>query len=575
MAQNKKEKLVASRTVKKNKWIFNESDYEFDSGFKKANSVSDIHTTIELVEALKNNKDVDIDARVIAFKEGKFGIVKLGKKEFLEHWGTKKKISAIKRAMKESYDPFLFDGSDGMGSNRLGDDFTPLLGGPFYKQLYIQDYLRMHAAAFWASNHDPMAKCYMNMIVDFTLGRGFRIDIPDDPSALALWRAFEDVNNFEKFMQGYAYELALYGENLVWFLPNQQTKIVYKPTPGETIPRALLPRIRSLDPSNIWEIITYPEDITRVLAYQWIAPTQYQTYSSTDKENVTSSKFIFQQIPADQIIHEKVNCVSNEKRGRSDLFPVLGYLKRLRDTINYQIAAAQKNAAWAIDTTIQGSQTDIDAYISAQEEMGTYAPAGSEFVHTDKITRTYQAASTGGGKTSGGQTFEWTLSMIASGLGFPISYFGTHLSGGQTRGSAIVATEPVAKKLQNRQLVYERVIKQVAKKFFDQIGYSKPVEIEVTFPEIIVENRSDKLKDLAIAEGQGWISKKRAAAIAAKELGITEYDFEEEMKDVEAGQENPAQSLSPLSSPASLPTPKAGGLSSEYKSNVRKNDLKV
>lgn len=532
-----------------------DDDYVVDDKFKPSeSSFLGCHSTPEMVSFLDSHPECEVDATVLfkeATKGGKVGYAprQLNRREFLEAYrkGDQYNWSQFKE------DDFAFDnGFNPALPNQIGVDFVPLLGGPFYKQLYYYDYLRMHSLSFYALNHDPAARRVVYTIRDFTLGRGWRADVSHPNKnkqkvALALWRAFEEANDLYNLFDSLAIELSTYGENMLWELPNNQAKIGWQDllSKGQNIPKAIIPRYRLIDPSVIWEIITYPEDITRVLAYQWVAPTQYQIYTKTDKDSVPSSKFIFKQIPGDQVIHTKINSVSNEKRGRSDLFPILGYLKRLRDSVNYSIVAAQKTAAWCIDTTLEGSQADIDAYIQSQQQLGEFAPAGSEFVHTSKVKREYMNnASRGGGDNP---SFQWCLDMIAMGSGIPVSYFGTHQHAGSSRATALVATEPVAKLFEKRQFVYELIMKKVAARLFQKFGLGD-CELEVTFPEIILQDRSAKLQDLQLAEEMQWISHEKAATIGAKELGITEYEYDEEQATIDT--ETPK--MQPLSQPGKV-----------------------
>ena len=193
----------------------------------------------------------------------------------------------------------------------IGHDYVPLLSGPFYKQLYYYDYLRMHALAFHEYHHDVCAKRVIDMIVHFTLGRGYKVDF-ENKAALALWDAFSKVNSLPRRFEYIAQELMIFGEQFLWWLPGNETYIAYKVAPGQTPPKGILPRVRQIDPSVLWEIVTYPEDIERVLYYQWVAPTQYQLYTGMDKgSSVPGLKFIWQQIPAEQVDHFKFNCVGS------------------------------------------------------------------------------------------------------------------------------------------------------------------------------------------------------------------------------------------------------------------------
>ena len=287
---------------------------------------------------------------------------------------------------------------------------------------------------------------------------------------------------------------------MFWWLPNNQTKIIYQLGPKDTYPTGIIPRVRLLDPSNMVEIVTYPEDITRKLFYVWLTPTQYQIYTSglgslqnDSKEIQPTLKYIYQQIPADQIEHFRVNAVSNEKRGRSDLFPILTYLKRLRDSVNYSLAALQKVSAWSMDTTVDGAQSDIDAYVQSQQALGTIPDAASEFVHSKAVSRQYLGNSSAGGGMS--DAFLYALSLCCVGHGTPFNYLGTHLSGGSTRASAIVATEPVAKRIEKRREVTKRKLKTFWKRLMKECGLP-PIQCNIILPEIITQDRSQKLQDL-------------------------------------------------------------------------------
>jgi hypothetical protein len=335
-----------------------------------------------------------------------------------------------------------------------------------------------------------------------------------------------------------------------WWLPDHQTRISFNPMQGEQVPKGLIPRVRLIDPSNIMEIVTVPEDMIKgVLYYVWLAPTQYQMWTDGKQP---STKFIYTQIPADQINHFKINSVSNEKRGRSDYFPALGYMKRLRDSVNYSLVAQQKASSWCIDTTINGNDEDIAQYIQDQQSLGSIPPAGSEFVHTEAIKREY-LSNQATGKASDSPTFSWCLSMICMSSGIPLSYLGTHLSGGQTRASALVSTEPVAKRFERRRSVYERMIHGLFDGLMKRFGMS--ADCEITFPELITQDRSSKLRDLMLAQNSGWIAPSRAAEIAAKEFDINDYDYQKERELIDGETPTPSSptSTSPLTTPPQSP----------------------
>lgn len=578
------ERVVRAQTLKTG-LTFDESRYEFNDKFVPASSIQDAHTLPELVHFAEKDKSIDIQARVLGItsqeskRRGRASAAlthrTMGKAQFIS---TFKKNTKLEK-YRESVDSFLTDGDDSVGG-LIGDDFISLLGGPFNKQLYYYDYLRMHAIAFHAFHHDPIAKRIVNMMNQFTLGKGFRVDVTasdkNKDAAMALWSANQKINNLFQFAKFSNIELSTYGEIMPWELPNNQVDIQYDVRPGQEVPVGLIPRWRLIDPSVIWEIVTYPEDIERVLYYQWVAPTQYQMYTGMDAgQPVPSTKFIVQQIAPEEVLHRKINCVSNEKRGRSDLFAILGYLKRLRDSVNYEMIAQQKNSAWSIDTQVEGSQTDIDNYIRQQQAQSTIMPAGSEFVHSKKVTRTYNSNQQG--RSGSSPAFEWCLSMIAIGAGIPVSYFGTHFSGGQTRASALVGTEPVTKVFEERQQILEGLVVEMGERLFRRFGID--AELEVTFPEIISQDRSTKIKDIIASEQAGYLKPERAAAMVAKELGITDYVYDEEQLQIRDSISNGDPAARPLTDAGSVgqnsnedPEIKPSAVTGQERQDVKQND---
>lgn len=526
---------------------FDPKTYLFDDRFKAGGQTfNTVHTIPELMSFIEANEAEAEGVFIEADPRGNYRYRRFkNKSEIKEAWKTGNKARKFREAkIKENA---------GTNAGLVGDDFLPLLGGPYNKQTYLYDYLRAHAHCFHEYHHHPFARAIVHITRDFVLGRGFRIDC-DDKEALAYWEAFAQVNRFDELLEDIVKEGSTYGENMIWWI-GQQKYIGYKDWPGQQPPKTILPRIRLVDPSTCWEIVTYPEDITRVLYYQLVFPTQYQIYTGTDAgKPVPGAKFIMQQIPASDLMHFKYNCMSNEKRGRSDLYPVLGYLKWLRDCVNYKLIALKKQAAWTEDIVVEGGQTDVDALSAALKQLGDWEPAGSRFIHTDKIKRTYLANQ--GTNTGKDETLEWGVNMVCVGSGLPHNYFGLASSTGSTRAGAVVATEPVAKKFERRQQEIARIIKAVWRKFQDE--YGKPgAECEVTFPEIITQDRSAKLKDVKFAEDSGYIARATAAPIAAKELEVENYDYDEEKEkiDAETAEEKPVRVITnPLTAP-----PASGG----------------
>jgi hypothetical protein len=113
------------------------------------------------------------------------------------------------------------------------------------------------------------------------------------------------------------------------------------------------------------------------------------------------------------------------------------------------------------------------------------------------------------------------------------------------------------------------------------------VDCQVIFPELITQDRSQKLKDIMICEQNRWISPARAASIAAKELGIDDYNYDKEIAEMDDQLKlipmpltDPAiqgGSVNPPAQPQPEPTetPGSTGMTSEVKRGIKQDDSRT
>lgn len=166
------------------------------------------------------------------------------KKRFIEQFGI---------------DPIMSDDplTGGLSPTRLIDqgDFVPLMNGPFYKQLYIYDYLLMHSRAFQLVNHNALAAAAVKIMTRFTLGRGIGFTIKND-QARAVWEEFWERNKLKKKLRLLARDFTWQGELLMRY---------YEPREG-------FMTLRCMDASSCWEVVTDPEDVEQVYYYHFQYP---------------------------------------------------------------------------------------------------------------------------------------------------------------------------------------------------------------------------------------------------------------------------------------------------------------
>lgn len=305
-----------------------------------------------------------------------------------------------------------------------------------------------------------------------------------------------------------------------------------------------------------------------------------------------------------EMYHSRVNVAAGEKRGRSDYFPVLGWLKRFRDYYNAGTTKALMQASFVWKVSIKGDAADVADFTSNPENTRV-PPPGSIWVANRDDTGTpvvdlepMQATGTQSGdiKDLGMELG----SIIAAAVGIPAEYL--NQGGASSRASALVHTEPMTKKIQKRQLVFEQLLQDMYTRVMErakaaglipstqkrpanmqnlinmiktgnykralmelqavitQQQIEEPIDIkcEFIFPEVIVEDRSQKIDDILKGMQAGMISMERAANMFAKEMGISEFDFDSEMEKI--GEEKKSgMTPSPVPGLYAKPEDKGGG----------------
>lgn len=318
------------------------------------------------------------------------------------------------------------------------DEFVPLMGGPFYKQLYIYDYLLMHSRAFQLVNHNALAASAVKQLTRFVVGRGVSFHIRND-AARAVWEEFWNRNNMRARVRQMARDLTWQGELLLRYYEKQRGYAT----------------LRVLDASSCWEIVTDVEDIDHVYYYHFQYPTPYQIYGVGQ---IPVTKYIIQQIPPTNIQHLKINVSSQEKRGRSDLLPSMPWLKRFDDFYNgitlKQVLEA--NLVWKI--TVEGDQADVDAILASQDLQQLPPPGGvwlqNSAVNLEPVNATM--TSSRGGSDVGSEI----ASIVATSLNLPREYF--NIGGpGAARATALVRTDPAVKTIEDRQQLMRETLEEM------------------------------------------------------------------------------------------------------------------
>lgn len=446
---------------------------------------------------------------------------RLAKEEITERY------TRLRETMKlrEGADWFSL-GYGGPQQSGLTSNYVPLIPGPATRQQYWADYWASSAKSFEASTHSGIAKRACRAMVQFPLGRGVRWRIEDD-KARQVWEAFWKGNNMRRRMRAIAYDLSVFGEQFLRYFPAPR---------GD--PRLLI--IRQLDPATIYEIVTDQEDLETVFFYHQQFQTRMELYSPPPSNRAPQgptqsgvTRYIVRQIDYSEIDHWKINDVEGEARGRSDLFPALGDLKRLRDLMTSKVIQSDiGNRVMAI-LTADGTPADITRLLNQIFPGGQPPPPGT-IVGLNKAAALDPFQYTSGREVRADFTYDELIDGITAAVGVARAYLGLSPAqgSGTTQATALTSVEPSVKAFEERQDILDESLHEMFDRVMREAGINGEVEREFLFPEIAKEDRSQKLDDLEMAEGNDWVSKRTAATNAASELGFTDYDFDEEQKQI-------------------------------------------
>ena len=260
----------------------------------------------------------------------------------------------------------------------------------------------------------------------------------------------------------------------------------------------------------------------------FLGNTRYQWYVDLP---VPTIKFIIRQVPSLQYYHMKINATAGEVRGRSELFAILGWLKRLKEWASDRVVRNKVSNLFVLDVAVEGDQNAVQ---QITQQFSNPPTPGSFFIHNKAAELKAIAAELGASDAQN----DWTvfLTLAAMGAGVSLQYLGAESQGGKAQ--ALVGTEPDIKSFEDYQEFMEQFFLQDAQRVFErakernELPKDLRITVEATFPTLAEENRSEKLKDLAFCESMSWFSHRRVANAVAKELQMTSYNYDQEQKEV-------------------------------------------
>lgn len=556
----------------------NNAIVEFKEAMREGNAVIEFHSFTE--SGIPYKATLDQSQCKEAWRSGLAPVLR-------EHFHSLQESGDLHSLREDDGGDYFGTDPTAMGSLPGNDgEFLPLGNGPFNRQLYLNDQWDMQAKAFWARTHDPVAKRALELIVDFTLGRGVKV-LCNSPIVQDFYEKLDKVNKIDEMLPVWVEDMGCDGEAFFRF-PDADLTVTDE---GEL--EASIPKFFPVDPSTIWEIVTDPENISDVKFYWQQYQTPYQLIGQApvgsevgedDANRVPTYKYVIRYIPSNQVAHFKINASAVEKRGRSDLFPVLGWLKRLRSYYDAETMKALLQAAFVFDITLAGGATDANAVkqFSGQVPPPDMSKPGNAFYHNEAVKVEVLQGKNSSVSSSTGNigVGDGLLGIIAVGLGFAKDYLGVTSRG--SRATALVSTEPAVKHFERRQKVIRYMLETIIQKCIEiaiKNGALPRVElvpdkksrkkllqkvmralktgdfpkafkilksalngmteqpldrtVRVIFPDIVKGDRAATIKDVKDSESMGYFSKRRAANLVAAAFEVDEYDFDEEQEEIQ------------------------------------------
>jgi hypothetical protein len=494
------------------------------------------------------------------------------------------------REDESGFDPFALGAGGAPGATApVNDEWHPLLLGPFSRNLYLYDFLDQASKAYEGYNHNPILKSAINVRVAFIMGDGPKL-VFANPACQAIW------DNWVLTVEMYG---ASWHDKLRMFYKDVEVigeSFIYAPIIAETG----YPAFKYWDASTVWEIVTDPRDIENVYyAYrqfitQWQLPLAAAN-APVDDKRIPVTEYVIEQVTPDCWLHVKANATIGEKRGRSDLFSVLGWGKRFKDWMTAAVVNAQISNAFVMWWNVNGAQTDVDA-IKANNQFSSVPPPGTSIYTNNQVVPNLLRPEGGGDM---GNTGENILGVIATSLNLPPEYLG--VTGHATRATALTRGEPAVKAFEQRQQLMREAIGWMVKRVmacarardelpkmqpkkaqlsqltravraseFDKArqivealrtngSYSVPLDesFEVIMPDLQPEDISTTLKTYTtLRVGKVW-SQQTYSERSAELVGDDKYDFDEEQDRMRQEREGGVETMSAM--PVSMTGPGNGG----------------
>ena len=312
---------------------------------------------------------------------------------------------------------------------------------------------------YWAK--DPLAKQAIRLWTDYTFGSGMAFQAQDDRAQEVLdrfWQAPQNHSVLRARGQRKSSDKALVDGEIFF--------VLFLGPEGEST-------IRWIDPLEITEIITDPEDIETVLYYrrQWTDRqgnshnTVYRSSLNIDNKSTIDAQRLNVTATDDGIVfHLAINTI--HQRGNPLLLPALDWIKQYRRFLASRVAIMLALSRFAWRSKVKGGSVAANAVRDKLNVEDDPVPAGSFIVENEGVDTTPIKTETGA-KNAYEDGRQIKL-QVASATGIPEQYFGDISIGNLATAKTVEL--PMMKMFQSNQQVWEDFYQEINEVVFQHNG---------------------------------------------------------------------------------------------------------
>jgi len=336
--------------------------------------------------------------------------------------------------------------------------------------------------------HDPLAKQAIRLWTDYTFGTGMSFKAKDENTQRVLEGLWYSRNNQSvlsaRGQRRSSDKLLVDGE--VFFA-------IFLGPSGQA-------NIRRIDPLEITEIITDPDDIEKTMLYKrdWFTQqgqqrtTYYRSWLNKEDKPGIDAQGSWQKANDDALVyHMAYNTIS--QRGNPLLLPALDWIKQYRRFLASRVAVMLALARFAWKVKVQGGQS---AVTSAKAVYNDERPeAGSMAI--ENMGADLQPIKTDSGARNAYDDGRMLRLQVSAAVGIPEQYFGDISIGNLATAKTVEL--PMMKMFQSYQGVWSDVYQDIDELVLEHNGISpEKWYIDRDFPAIAPEDAFTMAQSLSL-----------------------------------------------------------------------------